>query len=90
MEEPMKKSKLPNADSIRELAEFCDAHDVTEFEDELEEVTEPVFVRGNAIKVPLESVEAEAVEKIAKANGMTSGQLVRKWVLQNLPQKATP
>ncbi|MBX7104864.1 MAG: hypothetical protein K1X57_12335 [Gemmataceae bacterium] len=85
----MKKSKLPHADSIRELAEFCDTHDVTDFEDELEEVTEPVFVRGNAIKVPLESVEAEAVEKIAKANGITSCQLVRQWVLQNLPQKAT-
>jgi hypothetical protein len=52
MERPMKKSKLPKTDSIQELAEFWDAHDLTDFEEELEEVAEPVFVRGAAIKVP--------------------------------------
>jgi hypothetical protein len=38
----MKKSKLPKTDSIQGLAEFWDSHDLTEFEDELEEVAEPV------------------------------------------------
>jgi hypothetical protein len=33
------------------LAEFWDAHDVTDFEQELEEFGEPVFARGTAIKV---------------------------------------
>jgi hypothetical protein len=33
---------------------------LTDYEDELEEVGEPVFVRGAAIKVPLESREVEA------------------------------
>jgi len=42
----MKKPKMPETDSIRELAEFWDTHDLTDFEDELEEVTEPVFVRA--------------------------------------------
>ncbi len=42
----MKESKLPKTDSIQELAEFWDTHDLTDFEDELEEVIEPVFVRG--------------------------------------------
>ncbi len=83
----MKTSKLPKADSIRELAAFWDTHDLTDFENELEEVSEPVFVRGHAIKVPLESVEAKAVEKLAKANGITSGELVRRWVLENLPKR---
>jgi hypothetical protein len=55
----MKKSKLPKTDSIQELAEFWDTHDLTDFEEELEEVAEPVFVRGTAIKVPLESRQAK-------------------------------
>jgi hypothetical protein len=55
MEGPMKKSKLPKTDSIQELAEFWDTHDLTDFEEELEEVVEPVFVRGTAIRVSLES-----------------------------------
>jgi hypothetical protein len=40
MERPMKKTKLPRTDSIQELAEFWDTHDLTDFEDELEEVGE--------------------------------------------------
>ena len=45
---------LPTIDSIQQLAEFWDNHDLTDFEEELEEVAEPVFVHGEAIKVPLE------------------------------------
>jgi hypothetical protein len=40
MESPMKKSKLPKADSIERLAEFWDTHDLTDFEDELEEIVD--------------------------------------------------
>ena len=42
----MKKPKLPKTGSIQKLAEFWDSHDLTDFEDELQEVAEPVFVRG--------------------------------------------
>ena len=83
----MKKSKLPRTDSIQELAEFWDTHDLTDFEDELEEVTEPVFVRGAAIKVPLESREVEAVEQMAQAKGVSREELVRAWVQQKLARR---
>lgn len=89
MEKAMSKSKLPKADSIRALAAFWDTHDVTDFEDELEEVAEPVFVRGNAIKVPLESRDVKVVEKMANAKGVTREELVLGWVLQHLPRRAT-
>ena len=82
----MTKPKLPKTDSIQELAEFWDTHDLIDFEDELEEVTEPVFVRGSAITVPLDSREVEAVEQMAQAKGMSREELVRAWVLQ----KVTP
>ena len=55
MEEPMNKRRLPQTDSIQELASFWDTHDVTEFEDELEEVSEPVFQRETEITVHLET-----------------------------------
>lgn len=82
----MKKSKPPAADSIRALAEFWDMHDVTDFEEELEEVTQPVFVRGKAITVTLDSAHIKVIEKLAKAKGLSAGELVRRWVLQNLPR----
>ncbi|HEY2252640.1 MAG TPA: hypothetical protein VGH74_16315 [Planctomycetaceae bacterium] len=52
MEKRMKNAKLPKPDSIQELAKFWDNHDVTDFEANLEEVAEPIFVRGTSIKVP--------------------------------------
>lgn len=45
VEREMKVEALPQTDSIQELAQFWDASDLTDFEDELEEVTEPVFER---------------------------------------------
>lgn len=39
------KARLPTTDSIRELASFWDTHDLTDFDDQLVEVTEPVFER---------------------------------------------
>ena len=83
----MKKSKLPTTESIQALAEFWDTHDLTDFEDELEEVAEPVFVRATAIKVPLESGEAEAVEQMARAKGVSREELIRAWVLQKIARR---
>ena len=85
----MKKPKLPQTDSIQELAQFWDTHDVTDFTDELEEVTEPVFVRGTAITVPLESREVEAVEQMAQAKGVSREELIRAWVVQKLTRRTT-
>lgn len=45
MEMEMKAPTLLEMDSIEELARFWDSHEVTEFEEQLEEVREPVFGR---------------------------------------------
>ena len=88
MEEPMRKLKLPRTDSIQELAEFWDTHDLTDFEDDLDEVSEQVFVRGSAIKVPLESREVKAVEQMAQAKGVSREELIRGWVRQKLAKSS--
>jgi CopG antitoxin of type II toxin-antitoxin system len=87
-----KKPKLAPVDSIQKLAEFWDTHDLTEFDEELEDVPEPVFVRGATSKVPLESRQVDEVEKMAKAKGVTREELIRAWVLQKLGRqnKARP
>jgi hypothetical protein len=43
MEKTMQTAKIFNTDSIEELAPFWDNHDLTEFKDELEGVSDPVF-----------------------------------------------
>jgi predicted DNA binding CopG/RHH family protein len=83
----MKKLKLPKTDSIRKLAEFWGSHDLTDFEGELEEVTEPVFVRDRPIELHLHSSEAEAVKQMAQAKGVSQEELIRAWVLQKLTRR---
>ena len=63
----MKGLKVPQIDSIEELARFWDTHDLTEFEEDLEEVTEPVFERkpGTVIPLHLQPQELEAVKRVA-------------------------
>jgi predicted DNA binding CopG/RHH family protein len=87
MEKAIKKSRIPQTDSIQELAEFWDTHDSTDFEDELEEVTEPVFERGARVEVHLRPDEVNAIRQMAEAKGVTQGQLIRDWVKQKLARR---
>jgi hypothetical protein len=80
----MKTRKLPKTDSIEALANFWDEHDLTDFEDQLEEVADTVFERGEPIEVRLQSSEADSVRRIARTKGVSEGALIREWVLQKL------
>jgi len=74
---------IPKTDSIRKLAEFWDTHDLTDFLDELEEVTEPVFTgRDTVMEIHLSSDEAETVRKIAKFQGIGVADLIHKWIVE--------
>jgi hypothetical protein len=76
--------KLPETDSIRELAEFWDRHDVTDFADELVEVRERVFARGPAVTVHLTTAELKAIRDLAASHGVDEAALIRSWVQEKL------
>ena len=80
----MNGHKLPQADSIQELARFRDEHDLTDSAEELEEVPEPVFDRGADFTVHLESAEADALRQIASARGVDPAALLHEWIRERL------
>lgn len=82
----MKATKIPDTDSISELAAFWDTHDLTDFEDELEEVPETVFERHpeETVTIQLPAREVEVVKRMAQAKGIGHSALIRKWVLEKL------
>lgn len=84
MANPMNSPKMPQADSIQELARFWDTHDLTDFDDQLEEITEPVFESKTMVKIPLEAKAIEAVNEIAKSKGVDSTELIREWILEKI------
>ncbi|MFN8492080.1 MAG: CopG family antitoxin [Caldilineaceae bacterium] len=79
--------RTPSAtDSIEALAQFWDTHDVTDFDDELEEVTAPVFERKSGITIQIELPEKElkAIQRIAQEQRIDDTTLIRNWVLEKL------
>ena len=82
----MKTPKIPPTDSLAELARFWDTHDLTDFEDELEEVPESVFERRaeETVTIHLPAAEVEAVKRLAKAKGMEHTTLIQEWVHEKL------
>ena len=86
MARTMNAQHLPQTDSIGELARFWDEHDLTDFEDELEEVAGPIFVRGKeaTVQIRLPRKELESLKRLASKRGVDYAALVQEWVLEKL------
>jgi hypothetical protein len=58
------------------------------FEDQLEEVADPVFERESeeALTIRLQPDEIKAIKRIAESKGIEEISLVRDWVLEKLHQ----
>jgi hypothetical protein len=80
----MKHDRIPNTDSIKGLAQFWDSYEITDFIDEVEEVTEPVFEHGKDVLVHLDKEEVITIEKIAREKGVTEFDLLREWIREKL------
>jgi hypothetical protein len=86
MGKAMKGKRIPETDSIDELAKFWDTHDLTEFEDQLEAIPEPVFQGkpGARVTIHLNAAELESLRRAAIERGLEEASLVREWVLERL------
>ena len=80
----MSTKKMPQTDSIQELARFWETHDLMDFEDELEEVTQPVFSQEMLVKIRLPQKEFETIKEIAKSRGVAYTTLIRQWVSEKV------
>ena len=77
---------IPKTDSIAELARFWDTHDLTDFEDQMEEVSESIFEQNTETEIAfhLQSREIETLKHIVKSRGLTHDVLIREWVREKL------
>jgi len=80
----MNSNEIPQTDSIHELAQFWDTHDITDFEEQLEAVSGPVFEREKVVQVHLPTKDAETVESMAQSQGLNPGDLIRAWIMEKV------
>ena len=74
----MKRTNIPQTDSIQELDHFWDTHDLTDFENELD------FERQIVIPVRLEPEESEFVKELAKSRGISDVNLIQEWIAERI------
>lgn len=82
----MNTPQIPQTDSIEALARFWDEHELTDFEDELQEVSERVFERDQdaTVRVRLQRRDLEMVKRLAQVRGVGHATLIRTWVIERL------
>lgn len=78
---------LPTTDSISELAAFWQVNDLTDFEDELVEISEPVFQRAEQISIRLASEDISALRRRARREHLSEADLISRWVRERLRGK---
>ena len=90
MEKTIRRKRLPDTDSVEELAGFWDHHDLTDFEQCLEEAPEPVFVRAKEafVRIRLRPAEAQHLKRIARSRGVMEATVLRQWIRERLRESS--
>ena len=82
-----KKSRIPKFRSLEEEANFWDTHDITDFEDELEDV-EIVFElekpRDETLVLRVQKGFKERLTKRARRKGLNPSTLARMWLMEKM------
>lgn len=82
-----KKSRIPDFKTYEEEAHFWDTHDITDFEDETEDV-EIVFEldkpRSEMLVLRLQKNIKDKLERIARSHGLNVSTLARMWLMEKL------
>ena len=83
-----KKSRIPEFKSYAEEAEFWDARDFTEFEDE----THPVDVHftkphPESVQVIFDPDTNRKLEQFARAVGLNKSVLIHNWIMERLQEQ---
>jgi len=78
------KSSISRAASYEEIADFWDSHDLSDFENELEEVSLDVDLQSRKTYFALDQALSDRVRVLARRRGIPAGTLVNLWVQEKL------
>ena len=79
-----KRDKIPEFNNLKEMADFWDNHDFTDFEDEFEEAPGIKFDIKDRRYLPISLEMYEKMESIAQKKGISVERLMRTWVEEKL------
>jgi hypothetical protein len=83
------KSSISHAQSYREVGEFWDQHDLTDYWDQTEPVEFEVDIQSKATYFPVEISLSEKLVSLAEQRGVSPETLLNLWVQEKLRDEAS-
>lgn len=80
------KSKLPAFKSLKEIADFWDTHEFTDYAHEFAPVKDAIIKLDKKRYMPVTLAMYAKLEKIAKARRISVDALIKQWVEEKLAE----
>jgi len=81
------RSSLSKASSYKEIGEYWDVHDLSEFWEKTKKVKFDVQIETEITYYPIEKSLSEKLQSVAKKQGVSSDTLINLWIQQKLQEK---
>lgn len=81
------KSSISQATSYKEIGEFWDTHDLSDFWDKTKEATFEVDVQSEVTYYALDKELSEKIQAIAQKRGISADTLINIWVQEKLQEQ---
>ena len=81
------RSSISKAASYKEIGEFWDAHDLTEFWQQTRKASFDVDIQSEAVYYSLDKRLAERLQSLAMKRGISADTLVNLWVQDKLQEQ---
>ena len=84
-----KRSSLSKAISYKEIGEYWDIHDLSEFWGKTKRVKFDVQIESEITYYPIEKSPSEKLQSMAKKQGISSDTLINLWIQQKLQETSS-
>ena len=81
------RSSLSKAISYKEIGEYWDVHDLSEFWEKTKKAKFDVQIESETTYYPIEKSLSEKLQSVAKKQGVSSDTLINLWIQQKLQEK---
>lgn len=83
------KSSISQATSYKEIGEFWDTHDVSDFWNKTKEVSFEVDIESEVTYYAVDKILSEKIQAVAQKRGVTADTLINLWVQEKLQEQNT-
>jgi len=86
---PKNKSSISKARSYKEIGEFWEVHELSDFWRSTKKVKFDVDIASEVTYYPIERDLSEKIQSLARTRGVSSDTLVNLWLEQKINEKAS-